>query len=283
MNLTRLVGLLAISVFLVVAFHGLGETADKESSGKLIRVRGSNAMARMTDGWGKAFTAGSPGEHVTVAGGGTDAGFEALFDRTADLMMASRKAFPKEIQAAVLNDCLLKEVEVCHGAIAVITHPSNPVKELTVEQLGNIFKGEIINWKELGGPDGLITVYVGQPISGTAVFLREHVMGNDLFGSDARARDYYHHIIRDLEKRQPPGLGYAPLLDATSAQEKNQVRIMGIKKDPGAAAVYPSLATVKDKTYPLMLPLYFYWNANAASPLIDKFVEFCKKQCEIGR
>jgi hypothetical protein len=108
-------------------------------------------------------------------------------------------------------------------------------------------------------------------------------MGNEYFSSDARIRDYYHHIIRDLNRRKPPGLGYAPLLDATAAQEKNLVRIMGIKNDPAVPAVYPSYTTLKDKSYPLLLPLYFYWNADAASPLVAKFVEFCRNQCEIGR
>lgn len=275
------VGLVMGCVVSIVSLAASGDAVDGQ--GKLVRVRGSNAMARITDTWGAAFSSANPGKHVAVMGGGTAAGFEALFDKAADLTMASRKVLVKERQAAALNDCNLKEVEVCSGAVAVITHPSNPVRELTLDQLGKILKGEISNWKDVGGPDEAIAVYVGQPISGTAEYLRAEVMGNEYFSSDVRVRDYYHHIIRDLSRKQPAGLGYAPLLDATAAQEKHLVRIMGVKKDQAAPAVHPSFATIADKSYPLILPLYFYWNADAASPLIGKFVDFCRNQCEIGR
>ncbi len=278
-----LTGLVVWCVLLIAGILNSAVASDGGSKAALVRVRGANAMARMTDVWARAFSAANPGETVIVAGGGTDAGFDALFDKAADLIMASRKVLVKEMQAAALNDCRLGEAEVCPGAVAVITHPSNPLKELTLEQLAKILKGEITRWKEVGGPDEPITVYIGQPISGTAQFLRERVMVNEYFGSDAKVRDFYHHIIKELARRKPPALAYAPYLDAVNAEKMNIIKILGLKKDQNSPAIFPSDATIKDKSYPLMLPLYFYWNSDTAGPLVRKFVEFCKRQCEIGK
>jgi phosphate transport system substrate-binding protein len=283
MNRTRLTGLMVWCVLLIAGIQSLAVAADRGSDATLVRVRGANAMARVTDEWARAFSAANPGETVIVAGGGTDAGFDALFDKAADLVMASRKVLIKEVQAAVLNDCRLGEAEVCPGAVAVVTHPSNPVKDLTLEQLAKIFKGEITNWKDVGGPDQPITVYMGQPISGTAEFLRQSVLGNEFFSSDAKVRDFYHHIIKELARKQPPALAYAPFVDAVHAEKTKTVKILGLKKDRNSPTIFPSEATIKDKSYPLMLPLYFYWNSDTAGPQVRKFVEFCKSRCAIGR
>ncbi len=283
MNRRCLTGFMVWCALLIAAAQSWAVAPDDGRKASLVRVRGANAMARMTDAWAQAFSAANPGETVIVAGGGTDAGFDALFDKAADLVMASRKVLTKELQAAALSDCRLGESPVCFGAVAVVTHPSNPIKELTLEQLGNILKGETTNWKDVGGPDEPITVYMGQPIAGTAQFLRERVMAHEYFGSDVKVRDYYHHIIKELARKKPPALAYTPFLDAVNAEKTHMVKILGLKKDQNSPAIYPSEATIKDKSYPLMLPLYFYWNAGTAGPLVRKFVEFCKSRCAAGK
>jgi phosphate transport system substrate-binding protein len=276
-------GLVGMCVCLMSAIGGLGRAADGDAKEDLIRIRGANAMASMTDESGQAFVAANPGIRVMVAGGGTEAGFDALFDKAADLIMASRKVLPKELQAAALNDCRLGQVEVCHGAVALITHPSNPVKEVTLEQVAKMFTGEITRWKDVGGPDEPVTIYMSQPTSGTAQFLRESIMSNEHFGSEAKTRDFFHHIMKELARKTPSALAYAPFPDALKAQKANTIKILGIKKDQNSPAVYPSDATIKDKSYPLLQPLYFYWNADTASPMVRKFVEFCKNRCNRDR
>jgi phosphate transport system substrate-binding protein len=250
-----------------------------EATTTLIRVKGSNAMATLADRWGKEFSGANPGVTVLISGGGTDAGFDALFDKAADLVMASRKIRVKEFQAAVLSDTKPIEAEACHGAVAIVTHPSNAVTELTLEQLDKLFTGEFATWRDVGGAVEPVTLIVSQPTSGTAEFIRGSVLGNGYFSSEARVRDYYHHIIKELSRKQPPALSYAPLVDAVKAEQGKLVRIMGIKRDENSPAILPSPATVRDGSYPLILPLYFYWNSRAASPLVKQFVEFCKTKC----
>ena len=103
-------------------------------------------MASIVDNWAKTFSAGNPGIRVLVSGGGategsdgTAAGLEALFDKRADLTMASRQINEKEVQAAALSESKPVEVQVGRVSIAIITHPDNPVRDLTLKQLRKMF------------------------------------------------------------------------------------------------------------------------------------------------
>jgi phosphate transport system substrate-binding protein len=254
--------------------------AQDDRTERLVRVKGSNAMAGLCDEWGKAFASANPGMSVVVTGGGTDLGFDALFEKGADLVMASRKILEKEIQAATLANCKPGEIEVCRELVTAITHPSNPVNELTLDQLGRIFRGNITNWKDLGGPDELITVITSPQTSGTALFLREKVLGNDYFASDARVRSFYHGIITELSRKKPPAIAYAPYHDAKKAEQAKQVKILGIRTESGSGAVQPSPATLKDASYPLVIPLYLYWDQATTRPAVKKFVDFCRSKCQ---
>jgi phosphate transport system substrate-binding protein len=276
--------LLVLACFCIIVPSALS-IAEGASAGKdqVLMVKGSNAMASLVDEWGKAFAAANPGVTVLVTGGGTDAGLDALFDKNADMAMASRKILDKERQVAVLSDCKPAEFEVCTSVIAIITHPANPIHDLTVEQAKKIFTGETTGWGELGGPAEPITLFITQPTSGTAEFIRERILDHDYFSTAARTRDYYLHIIKELARKTPPGLAYAPLQEAQKAQESKLVRIMGIKKDPNSSPVLPSIAAARDGSYPLAMPIYFYWNEQKTNPLVKKFADFCKEKCRTQR
>lgn len=275
--------IVVLSLLLAALFHNdCVPTVTGQGTDGVIRVRGANAMATLSDRWAKEFMNANPGQRVVVSGGGTDAGFEALFDKQADVVMATRQVLEKEVQAAALSECKLVEIEVCSDAVAVITHPGNPVSELTLDQLGRILRGRTLDWKEVGGPPGHIKVILGPTHSGTAMFLRGRVMENDYFSSDAPVRDFYHHIIRDLSRSDvPTTLSVAALADAEAASQKKLVRIVAVKKDAESPAVIPSSASLRDGSYPLIRPIYFYYNENTATPAAKKFMDFCKTQCQV--
>lgn len=252
----------------------------QEQTGKVVRVRGANVMASMCDSWSKTFAESNPGITVVVSGGGTADGFEALFDKTAELTMASRTILEKEVQAAALSGCKVTELQITRTPVAIITHPDNPVKELTLDQLRMILTGEYTRWSDVAGPNEPISLVTSQPISGTALFLRSHVMQDEFFSSEAKARDYYHGIIKEISLRKPPAVGYAGLIDAERGVRNKQVKILSIKKDSTSPAVAPSVETLKDGSYPLILSLYLYWDAQSAGPHVKRFVEFCKKRAE---
>lgn len=272
-----IVATLWFSCLVLALAAGLAKAQQKDLP---IRVKGSNAMVGLCETWAREFSNSIHGQSVIVVGGGTDNGFDALFDKTIDLVTASRRILPKESQVAALSGCKPVETSVCRDLMAVVTHPDNPVKELSLEDFGLILRGVYSRWNHVGGLDDAMTLLVTQQTSGTAMFLRTIVMENDGFSSDAKTMDQYQAIISEVSREKPPALAYVPLVDALGAEQDKRVKIIAIKNDEKSAAVRPSVATLKDGSYPLILPLYFYWDEETVRPIVKKFVEFCRSKCE---
>jgi len=237
-------------------------------------------MATLVDEWAKAFAEANRGARIMVSGGGTTAGFEALFDKATPLIMATRKINEKEIQAATLAGVKYSETQICRDGVAVIANPGNPVRELTIEQLKKIWTGDYTRWKDVGGPDEPILVITSDQTSGTALFLRNRVMDDGYFTGDARVRDFYNEIIRDVSRAKPVALGYCSFKDAAKAEKNKLAQIIAIKKDEQSKAVVPSADSMRSDSYPLTMPLYLYWDGAASSPLVKQFVDFCKSKCQ---
>ena len=270
------VGLVGILLIAAPAWECL---AAEPTAGPLL-IKGSGAMASLVDEWAKAFAVSHPGARIMVSGGGTSAGFEALFDKTTPLIMATRKINEKEIQAATLAGVKYSEMQICRDGIAIIANPGNPVRELTIEQLKKIWTGDHTHWKDVGGPDEPILVVTSDQTSGTALFLRNRVMDDGYFTGDARVRDFYNEIIRDASRAKPAALGYCSLTDAEKAEKNKLVKIIAIKKDEQSTAAVPSADSMKSGSYPLIMPLYLYWDSASPSPLVKQFVDFCKSKCQ---
>ena len=108
-------------------------------------------------------------------------------------------------------------------------------------------------------------------------------MDNGYFTGDARVRDFYTEIIRDVSRAKPAALGYCSFSDALKAEKNKLVKIISIKKDEQSTAVAPSVESIRSDAYPLVMPLYFYSDAAAPSPLVTQFVNFCKSKCKFSQ
>jgi len=256
----------------MIAKPGHGQEKGRE----ILKVKGANAMATICDKWGAQFSEKNPGVTVVVSGGGTAAGFDALFDKSADVVTASRKIIDKEIQTAAVAGMTPAELEISRSCVAIITHPENGLRQVTLDQLRKILSGDLNGWNELGGPDEPIIVLTAEHVSGTSMFIREVVMQNDYFSSDSKVRARYHDIIREVAARRPWAIAYCGMADAERASQKGTVKILGIQKDDQASAVLPSESTLRDGSYPIIQPFFFYWNGAARSLLVQKFIDFCK-------
>jgi len=106
-----------------------------------------------------AFKSKNPNATIDIQGGGSGVGIKSAGDGVVDIGMSSRDLKPEEKS--------LKEFKIAIDGIAVIVHPENGVKDLTVDQLRKIYTGEITNWKEVGGKDAKITVVTREEGSGT--------------------------------------------------------------------------------------------------------------------
>lgn len=143
---------------------------------KSISVNGSTTVLPIMQRAGEAFMKEHPGHTVSISGGGSGHGIKAIIDGTTDVAMSSRFIRDAEVKLAVERGSYPVPYAVAYDCIVPVVHPSNPIKDISLDQLQAIFKGEIKNWKELGGPDLQIVVTSRDTSSGTYEVWDEKVM-----------------------------------------------------------------------------------------------------------
>ena len=206
-----------------------------------------------------------PSARVTVTGGGTGVGISALLDQTTDIAMASRAIkFSEKMKAKAAGEDLA-EVPIAYDALAVVVHPSNPVTQLTRQQLEDIFRGKITNWQQVGGDDRKIVVYSRETSSGTYEFFKESVLKNKNYMSSSLSMPATGAIIQSVSQTRG-AIGYVGL-----AYVSPRIKTLAVSYD-GQHYAAPTLENAINKTYPIVRPLYYYYNRKNASviaPLLD--------------
>ena len=136
-----------VRAFLLLAIAcGLFPAGCRQDQRKTVKVMGSTSIQPFAEELGREFETRRPDRKVQVEGGGSTAGIQALADGLADIGMCSRNLRPEE--ASRFTPLL-----IARDGLAIIVHPSNPVDDLSLEQLRQVFAGNITNWKEVGGQD----------------------------------------------------------------------------------------------------------------------------------
>ncbi|MGV3754076.1 MAG: PstS family phosphate ABC transporter substrate-binding protein [Verrucomicrobiota bacterium] len=221
-----------------------------------ITVKGSDTMVILAQKWAEVYMAKTPGTTVQVTGGGTGTGFAALQNKTTDLCNASRKIKGKEIEACVKAfGKRPTEYKVCLDGLSVYVNAKNPVKELTVLQLEEIFTGKIKNWKQVGGEDAPITIVSRENSSGTYEFFKEHVLKGKDFASSAQTMPGTAAVLQSVAN-EPKAIGYGGAAYGEGAKH------LSIKADDASPAVEPTEENVVKGTYPIWRYLYIYVNPN---------------------
>ena len=239
-----------------------GEEGGNEA-GKSERVvlqnKGSDTLVNVAQGWAESYKGVNANVAVAVSGGGSGTGIAAMMNGTVDIANSSRKMKDKEIELAKSKGIEPVEHVVGFDALAVFVHQDNPLSEVTIEQLKQIYGegGTFDKWSDLGltvpGCDSDEIVRVSrQNNSGTYACFRDAVLGkggnyklgsNDLHGSK--------DVVETCE-RTPGAIGYSGLAYAT-----DHVRLVPVIID-GGAPVTPSVATAVDGSYPIARPLLMY-------------------------
>jgi phosphate transport system substrate-binding protein len=233
-----------------------------------LTIKGSDTMVHLASSWAESFMKESPQVTVSVTGGGSGTGIAALLNGTTDLCASSREIAPKELDLAKQKKIEPQEFIVGRDGLAVIVHPENPVKELTLEQIKNIFTGKTTNWKAVGGPGLAIVVLSRESSSGTFVFFQEHVLQKQDYATSARLMPATAAIVQETASNRQAigyvGLGY---LD-------ERVRAVNVKADSGTPGVEPSFETVRSGKYAIARPLYLYANGEPAGAR-KQFLDYC--------
>lgn len=233
-----------------------------------VMVKGSDTMLNLTQRLAEAFSAVKPDVTVSITGGGSGVGINAITNGEVQIANASRGIKSKEIATARANGVNPVEIVIAIDGLSVIVNADNPVKGLTIEQVGRIYRGEVKNWSEVGGPNRKVSLYGRQPSSGTFIFFRDEVVKAEY--SAAMRQMNGNSQIAEAVKSDAGGIGYIGLgylKDATG------VRAVPLSKD-GQNYVSPQdEAQVKAGKYPLTRPLFQYTSGKPKGE-VRAFIEF---------
>lgn len=237
-----------------------------ENVRQTLTIKGSDTMVILAQRWAERFRVDNPNITVQVSGGGSGTGIAALLNGTCDIANSSRpiKAREREqIRAARNQDA--QEFKVALDAIAIYVHSSNPVTSLTMAQLKSIFRGEITNWRDVGGPDHAIVLYSRENNSGTYAYFKEHVLSDQDFATAAQTLPGTAAVIHAVSS-DPFGIGYGGIAYGSG------VRSLGVAGESGQP-VQPTLQNATSGTYPLARFLYLY-TPGAPTETARKYIDF---------
>lgn len=259
------------AVLLLLNSCGLapGAQAASDSGSAYIENKGSDTIVNLALAWAERYQADHPSVRISVTGGGSGTGIAALVNGTVDIANASRKIKEEELQEARTNGIEPVEFVIARDAIAVIVNPGNPVSRLTLQQISDIYSGNYLNWREVGGEDRPIVRLSRETNSGTHVYFLETVLrlgdkeNKTLFSMDTLLLPSSEVIIAEV--RQNPnaigydGLGYVP----------DDLKTIAIAKVAGGEYVLPAVGTVNDGSYPISRDLYMYTGGQPGGALLE--------------
>ncbi len=250
---------LALATVLALALVGCGgtteDTAEEPAGEELtgsINVEGSDTLVNLAQAWAEEFMTVNPGVMISIKGGGSGTGIAALINGTVDYANASREIKDEETAEAETNGIAPTEHKVAIDGIAVVLNPANGVEEITLADLGKVYRGEITNWKDLGGADAAIVLLSRDSASGTYEFFKEAVVAaedeNAEYAKEAKLLPSTQAII-DETKANPNAIGYVGLGYVTP--DVKVIKVDGVAASVEAAA---------DGSYVLSRYLYMYSN-----------------------
>jgi len=232
--------------------------SESTQAASVIENKGSDTLVNLALAWAETYMGFNTNVRISVTGGGSGTGIAALINGTVDIANASRSMKPEEIAAAEGNGIAPVEWVVARDAIAVVVHPSNPVDQLTLQQISDIYVGNITNWSQVGGEDRPIVLLSRESNSGTYVYFLENVirLGDKeselLFSPDTLLMPSSEGISVEV-RQNPNAIGYDGLGYVTPDQ-----KMIAVGVDESGPYVIPSVDTVNDGSYPIARPLYMY-------------------------
>ena len=267
----RILIIFLLSSFILTSCGSAGSSADvtSDSSAQYIENKGSDTIVNLALAWAETYQAEHSDVRISVTGGGSGTGIAALVNGTVDIANASRKIKDEETTEAQANGVTPVEHIIARDAIAVIVNPNNPVSELTLQQISDIYSGKYVNWTDVGGEDRPIVKLSRETNSGTHVYFLETVLrlgdkeNKTLFSMDTLLLPSSEGIISEV--RQNPnaigydGLGYVP----------DDLKMIAIAKEAGGEYVLPSIETVNNKSYAIARDLYMYTNGEPTGIVKD--------------
>jgi len=235
------------SIFSLTLLTGCSRNADS------VVIAGSTSVQPFAEVLAQDYMASHPGVSIDIQGGGSAAGIMATQSGTTDIGMSSRNLQGSETS--------LWSIEIARDGIAIIINPKNPIINLTLQQVADIYDGKTTNWDQIGGKKGDIDVFTREDGSGTRSSFESLVMGKNQIMARAMVENS-NGAIRQLVADDPGAVGYISLglVDST-------VKALDL------GGIVPSRAHVVDGTYNLSRPFLFL-SLKPPEGLVKDFIDF---------
>lgn len=270
----KMVLLLALVVVMAVTYAGLTDVFASEWK-KPLTIKGSDTMVILNQRWAETWMKKNPNKRVQVTGGGSGTGIAALINGTTDIGSSSRPLRELEIKKIQQRwQSPVIEIANSKDGIGVYVHESNPVKELTLDQIKDIYTGKINNWKEVGGKDAKIIRYSRESNSGTYVFFKDNVLKKADYAADCQNMPGTAAVVNAVAK-DVNGIGYGGAAYAAG------VKMLAVKRDANSPGYVGNEENVASGKYPISRNLYHYVPKKTydTDVRIKEIVEFiCSKE-----
>ena len=267
-----LVAVLAISVVAVTgcttstpagsSSAGSGSSSTGAGLSGTINVSGSDTMVNMAGAWAQACMTANPDGQIAVKGGGSGVGIAALLNKTVDVADASRKVTADEISQGSTNGVNPVGTVVAKDGVTIIVNSANPISDITTTTIGKIYRGEITNWKDVGGKDAPIVLLGRDSSSGTYSFMQDTVIGKTKTFAKSTQNLQSTQAIVDQVGKDANAIGYVGL-----GYDKPTIKVLTV------SGVKADVTTVLDASYPLSRDLNMYTNG-APTGIVKSYIEW---------
>jgi len=253
--------ILTTTLVIMGVLLGLGGLAGAQR-GKMIQVKGSDTMVNLVQILAEEYMGKTPGAAIAVLGGGSGTGITGLINQTCDIANSSREWKPKEIDLAWEKGVSPRFFIAAVDGLSIVVNEKNSLERLTMAQVGALYRGEVKNWKAVGGSEKAVSLYGRQSNSGTYVFMQEFVLGNKNYSTDMKEMNGNAQIIEGILQDEGAvgyvGVGY---LYDQSGRIRKGLKIIEISKEPNGTAYLPTdKAAVDSGNYPISRPLFMATN-----------------------
>lgn len=257
---SAVLGMLSVAVL-------VGAIAVYAAATKTITVKGSDTMVILAQRWAEKYMSAHQDVTVQVTGGGSGVGISALINGTTDICNSSRpmKNSERDKLKARFNS-LGVEIPVARDGITLYVNESNPISELSLDQIKAFYRGEITNWKEVGGSDAKVILYGRENSSGTYVYFRDNVLGGSDFSPLTQTLPGTGAVVNAVAKDKN-GIGYG------GAAYAKGIKVVKVRKDASSPAYAPTIETIKAGEYPISRYLYMYTRSKPAGDM-KKFIDW---------
>jgi len=219
---------------------------------------GSTSVLPLAEKLALAFMKKNPKVRISYTGGGTGAGVKQAAAGTVDIGAASRDLKISEPDLMVHA--------IARDGVAIIVNKGIGINGLTMDQLGKIYTGQITDWKDVGGRSGKINVYTREEGSGTRDTFQTFVLDpKGLKMSPACLAKKSNGEIQMSVQSDPNGIGYVSFGYAEGVKE---ILLEGKE---------PSIANIKNGSYPIARRLYFLTKHNN-NVLAQAFINYCRSE-----